>query len=451
MLLVAKLKFLLLLLLLSLNTVGYSAQQSGDAKLIIKLQLKGVIGPASSDYITRSLDKAIARSASAILIQMDTPGGLDLSMRQIIKKIIASPIPIITYVSPGGARAASAGTYILYASHIAAMAPATNLGAATPVQIGGFEGFGKDKTQEKESDQAKTTLSDPMKQKVVNDAAAYIRGLAKMHDRNIEWAEKAVTEAQSLSAEEALKLNVIDMIASDEQDLLNQLHDRKIKLSGHQINLSTVNSHIETLQPDWRNEFLSIITNPSIAYVLLMIGIYGLVFEFSNPGSIVPGTIGGISLLLAMYALQLLPVNYAGMALLLLGIALMIAEAFVPSFGILGLGGIAAFCIGSVILLDTDIPGFGINLQLIAAFAFSSAAFILFIIGLLIQSKHSPVVSGQEEMVGCHGVVMEDFDNTGMIRIHSENWQATCDHPLQKGQRVRVKAIEGLLLEVTPI
>ncbi|NOR70861.1 MAG: nodulation protein NfeD, partial [Methylomarinum sp.] len=418
-------------------------------------------GPATADYIERNLQKAVDSKAKAVLIKMDTPGGLDGSMRQIIKQIIASPIPVISYVAPGGARAASAGTYILYASHIAAMAPATNLGAATPVQIGGFGGFGDDKdsadkdsadkdSADKEKSKSKP-LSDPMTHKMVNDAAAYIRGLAKMHGRNEEWAEQAVREAASLSAEEALKLNVIDIVATDVTDLFRQLHGRKINVSGKELILNTEQIEIQNIKPDWRSQFLAVITNPSIAYILLMIGIYGLVFEFSNPGSIVPGTVGGICLLLALYALQLLPVNYAGMALILLGIALMTAESFVPSFGILGLGGVVAFVIGSVIFMDTDVPGFGIDLGLVAGFALSSAVFFIIAIGLLLKSRHSPVVSGKEEMLGCFGIVLDDFSGTGRVRIHSENWRASCELSLHKNEKVRVTAIDGLILRVMPI
>lgn len=291
------------------------------SSLIIHLEIKGVIGPATADYLERSLQKSVEGHAVAVLISMDTPGGLDAAMRRIIQHIIASPIPVISYVAPGGARAASAGTYILYASHIAAMAPATNLGAATPVQIGGFGGFGddQDKAGKDKEKSDPELLSDPMKHKIINDAAAYIRGLAKMHGRNEQWAEQAVRDAASLTAEEALQLNVIDVVASDPDDLFKQLQGQKLKVAGAELIFNTGTLNIRTIRPDWRSEFLAVITNPSIAYILLMVGIYGLVFEFSNPGSIVPGTIGGICLLLALYALQLLPVNYAGMGLMLLG------------------------------------------------------------------------------------------------------------------------------------
>ena len=450
-------RFVLLLLLLTGVTTVYSGEKNNQplnqSSVIIQLEINGVIGPATADYIERNLQKAFVSQAKAVLINMDTPGGLDASMRHIIKQIISSPIPVITYVTPGGARAASAGTYILYASHIAAMAPATNLGAATPVQIGGFGSFGDDKdSSDKDQDDEKAKpLTDPMTHKMVNDASAYIRGLAKMHGRNEQWAEQAVREAASLSSEEALKLNVINIVAVDVSDLLKQLHGRKVNVSGKEFIFNTEQIEILSIKPDWRSQFLAVITNPSIAYILLMIGIYGLAFEFSNPGSIVPGTIGGICLLLALYALQLLPVNYAGVGLILLGVALMVAEAFAPSFGILGFGGVIAFVMGSVILIDTDVPGFGIDLGLIAGFALSSAAFFIIAIGLILKSRHRPIVSGKEEMLGCVGVVLDDFTGTGMIRIHSESWRASSDQPLTKNEQVKVTAIDGLLLHVMPI
>ncbi len=452
-------RFLLLLLLTAVSAV-HAEQKNGlpvtNSVMVIQLEINDVIGPATTDYIERNLQKAIDSQARAVLITMDTPGGLDISMRKMIKKIIASPIPVIIYVSPGGARAASAGTYILYASHIAAMAPATNLGSATPVQIGGFGGFGDDKDSDDkdraDKDKGKTKpLSDPMSHKIINDAAAYIRGLAKMHGRNEEWAEQAVREAVSLSSEEALQLNVIDIVASDIADLFRQLQGRKINISGKELVLNIEQYQIQKVMPDWRSQFLAVITNPSFAYILLMVGIYGLVFEFSNPGSIVPGTVGGICLLLALYALQLLPVNYAGMGLILLGIALMTAEAFMPSFGILGLGGVVAFVIGSVILMDTDVPGFGIDLGLVAGFALSSAAFFIIAIGLLLKSRYNPIVSGKEEMLDSVGTVLDDFRGIGRVRIHSENWQASCNLPLHKNEKVRVTAIDGLILQVMPV
>ncbi len=421
-------------------------------KKIIQLQIEGPVGPATSDYLTRNLDKAADENVLFVLIRIDTPGGLDTSMREIIKKIIASPVPVVSYVAPSGARAASAGTYILYASHIAAMAPATNLGAATPVQLINPGQFGKDKStgEQAQDQQPNVVIDDPMAHKVINDAVAYIRSLAKLRGRNEQWAEKAVREAASIPAEEALQRHVIDLLAVDEADLIRQLDQRKVNVLGQEKILLTQNVKIEKLDPDWRSELLAVITNPNIAYILMLIGIYGLIFEFTNPGSVVPGTVGAICLLLALFAFQVLPVNYAGMALILFGVALMIAEAFVPSIGILGFGGVASFVIGSIILLDTDAPGFGINLGLVAGFALSSALFFILALGLLVKSKRVPVVSGREALIGETGEALENFDEIGMVRVHGENWQARSERPLDKHEKVIVYDIDGLTLLVKP-
>ncbi|HBA65520.1 MAG TPA: serine protease [Methylococcaceae bacterium] len=435
-----------------INCVSAENNQAAiPATTIVQLTIQDAIGPATSDYIERSMDKAAESGAKAILITLDTPGGLDSSMRQIIKKIIASPIPVITYVTPGGARAASAGTYILYASHIAAMTQGTNLGAATPVQlIGPTEAPGEKSDKDQSADQTTSSKSpkNAMAQKAINDAVAYIRSLAEMRGRNADWGEQAVREAASLSAEKALELNVIDILATDRHDLLKQLDQRKINVLGRYIALSTDNAAIQALEPDWRSELLAVITNPNIAYILLIAGIYGLIFEFSNPGAIVPGTIGGICLLLALFAFQVLPINYAGFALILLGISLMIAEAFVPSIGILGFGGLTAFVIGSVILMDTDAPGFGIDTALIGAFALTSAAFLIFVLGMLLKSRQKPIVTGREELLGETGIALADFTDLGPVRIHSEIWQARTQEALKKNQRVRVTGRNGLILEV---
>ena len=439
----------ILLILASTLLIPVSANNANHP--VFQLTINDAIGPATDDYVERSIESAILQQASLIIIQIDTPGGLDTAMRSIIKNITNSSVPVVVYVAPTGARAASAGTYILYASHIAAMAPGTNLGAATPVQIGGISPPGiqkeKDKTDKAIPDDNKSTLQ----RKIINDAVAYIRGLAQLRGRNQEWAEKAVREGVSLPAADALKNNIIDILATSTADLLNQVDGRVVVVKGQKQRLKTAGSTLKEINPDWRSRLLSVITNPNIAYILMLIGIYGLILEFYNPGSIVPGTVGAICLLLAMYSFQLLPINYAGMALILLGIALMVGEAFEPSFGMLGIGGVTSFVIGSIILIDTDVPGFGIDISVIATFAVASVILLVFVVGLAIKARKRPVVSGAEELIGSEALVIEDFEQQGRVNIHSENWNAHCDSPLQKGQHVKVIGINGLTLHVEPL
>jgi len=425
------------------------------AAMVRALTVEGAISPASADYLLRGIDKAIKEQAHLIVIEMDTPGGLDTAMRDIIKAILASPVPVATYVSPRGARAASAGTYILYASHIAAMAPATNLGAATPVELvpAGGDQPAPDKPGAAPPEAAKPADAPPgdaKMRKAVHDAAAYIRGLAELRGRNAEWAERAVREAVSLSASEALELKVIDLVATDLDDLLRQLNGRVIKMNGETVTLDTTNATVERVQPDWRSRLLAVIGDPGIAYILMLLGIYGLIYEFSNPGMLFPGVVGGICLLLALFALQVMPINYVGLALIILGIVMMISEAFIPSFGALGVGGIIAFVIGSVMLIDTDVPGYGIPWSLIVPMAVASGLLSFFVVGMAIKARARPVVTGAEEMLGATGEILDDMEHEGWARIHGEQWQVRSSVPLKRGSRVRVRARHGLVLDVEP-
>ncbi|MFM0162414.1 NfeD family protein [Paraburkholderia sediminicola] len=481
------------------------AEAAVAANSVVVIPVNGAIDPASADFIVRSLRRAADERAQLAVLQLDTPGGLDTSMRQIIKAILGSPVPVATFIAPSGARAASAGTYIIYASHIAAMAPGTNLGAATPIQmgIGGAEppaggggmpglpsgGAGAGAGAQKNgpgtpasADSASSanpansasaasgalpldTQSTELR-KQVHDAAAYIRGLAQMRGRNADWAERAVREAVSLSASEALAQQVVDLNARDIPDLLRQVDGRTISTAHGDVKLSTANVPVITLEPDWRNQFLAVITDPNVALVLLMIGMYGLFFEFANPGFVLPGVVGAISLLMGLFAMQMLPVNYVGLGLIFLGIAFLIGEAFLPTFGSLGFGGVVAFVIGALMLIDTDVPGYGIPLPLIAAVVVFSVVFVFGVSRLALRARRRPVVTGSEGLIGSLGVVLDGGLSpdagllpgdaaaggalAGWAQVHGERWRVSSTAPVAAGHAVRVTARRGLTLTVVP-
>lgn len=440
-----------LLLISSLVLALFMPPAWADGKAYV-VDVDGVIGPVSHDLITRAIDDAETDSATMVVLLMNTPGGLDHSMRKIIAAILDSEIPVVSYVYPPGSRAASAGTYILYASHVAAMSPATNLGAATPVQLGGLPKMPaapKPPAQEGEAEMPAQDNKTSMEKKIINDASAYIRGLAKLRHRNEEWAEKAVRDGLSLTAEEALKMSVIDLMADSVADLFQQLHGRTINLKDRSVTLDTQALTIVRIKPDWRSRLLSVITDPNIAYILMLIGVYGLVIEFSNPGGIFPGVIGSICLLLALYAFQVLPINYAGLALVGIGLGFIVSEMFITSGGILGIGGVVAFVIGSIILFDDRY--LAVSLPLIGGVAAIAAGFLLWIIRRLSTIRHKQVVSGLEYLIGQVAEVTHDFTGEGRVRVEGESWLAESTVPLTAGQKVRIKDVQHLVLKVESI
>lgn len=402
---------------------------------VVELSIHGGIGPASADYVIRGIEKS--QDADLIILTMDTPGGLDKSMRQMVQSILASNTPVTVYVTPSGARAASAGTYLLYASTIAAMAPGTHLGAASPVSItGAMSG----KHQEK----SKSVMS----QKVTNDAVAYIRSLAQLRGRDANFAEKAVLNAATMTATEALKAGVINIIAKNRADLLAQMNGLMVKQAGRDIKINTSNPEIKTVTPDWRMRFLLVITDPTIAYLLLLLGIYGIFFELVNPGFIAPGVIGAVSILIALYALQLLPVNYAGLALIVLGMMFIVGEAFVPSFGALGFGGTIAFIVGSILLIDTEHDSYRIAWSAISAMAVANIIIFVVLLGMAIQSKRKPIQHGTSYLIGMKGRALKPIQHEGQAVIQGEIWSVYSDMPISANTPLVVIEAEGLKLKV---
>lgn len=461
---------LLLVALVVLGTSFALGDAQEDDGRILLLEVEGTIGPAVSDFVRRGIERGEETDAEVVILRMDTPGGLDAAMRQIIQKIVSATVPVVTYVAPSGARAASAGTYILYASHVAAMAPATNVGAATPVKVGpgslpggqddtpqtnddqGGDDKDKEKDKDKDKDQeSKAAPKGAMERKIVNDAVAYIRGLAQMRGRNAEWAEQAVREAASLSAQDALTREVIDFVATDTLALVEKLEGFEVEVLGQTRTIRTEGLSVKTLEPDWRSELLSIITDPNVAYILMLLGVYGLFFELSNPGAILPGVAGVISLLLALYAFQVLPVNYAGVGLILLGIAFMVGEMFMPSFGALGIGGAIAFIIGSLIMMDTELEGYTLSVPLVVTFAAVSAAFFMIAMRMALRQRKQSIVSGQESIIGSVAEAVESFEREGRVRLQGELWTARTSRPVKQGEHVKVQGIDGLTLSVEPL
>lgn len=431
---------------LLLTALQLFAQSNPTGAHVRVLRIDGAIGPAIGSYVTQGILGARDAGAALVVLEMDTPGGLDGAMRSIIQVILDADVPVATWVAPQGARAASAGTYILYASHVAAMAPATNLGAATPVQIG-MPAL-PNPTDDGEEQAAAATEGSAMERKIINDATAYIRGLAERHGRNTEWAVRAVTEAASLSATEALDEGVIDLIAEDHADLLAQMQGRTVTVRGNTVTLDVTGLPLRQVGMDWRARFLTVVTNPNLILILGMIGIYGLILEFYNPGFGLGGTVGIICLLLAGYGLQLLPINYAGLGLILLGIALIIAEALQPSFGLFGLGGLVAFTVGGVMLVDTEVDAFRLSLPLLAALAVATAALLIYTLRAFIKLRQVPAVSGLHTLIGQLGESVADFTGTGTVKVSGELWQASCDTPLRKGEQIEVLDVNGLHLRV---
>lgn len=431
-------------------------QQEQSAGPVLLAEVTGVIGPPVAHHIENAIEDAEERGAQALILQINTPGGLETSMRDIIEDIMAANVPVIGYVAPAGGRAASAGTFILYATHVAAMAPGTNVGAATPVQLqGGGPGGGEDEAAPSEPGEAgeeevAPTNADALDRKAVNDAAAFIRSLADLRGRNAEWAERAVRYGEAISASEALELNVIELTADNVGDLMNALDGRTVNVLGAERTLRTEGRAPELVEPSFITQALAVLANPNVAFLLMMIGFYGIIYEFLSPGTIGPGVIGVICLVLGLYALNQLPLNYAGLALIVLGVAFMVAEAFTPTFGVLGIGGAAAFLIGAAMLIDTDIPEYRLSWVTIIAGAALTAGFALIALGYGVRSLRRRVATGREGMIGARAKVQDWQGGAGHVWVESERWIAAGPDSIKAGDWVRVTSVNGLQLSVAP-
>lgn len=468
-------KFKILILMFMITVLGFTAansraedaqkaEQDKAAQTAYVLEVRGAIGPAVTDYIKQTLKLAHNRDADLAIIKMHTPGGLVTAMQDIIQEILASDIPVATFVSPSGSHAASAGTYILYASHIAAMAPATNLGAATPVSMKGGtvpeksqdEDSTDDSDGDKDAKNKKTkkprSNDQALELKSVNDAVAYIRGLAELRNRNADWAEKAVREAVSLNAKEAKRQNIIDIIAEDLDDLAEQMNGKTVTIKGKDHTIQSSDINFVEAKPNWRTKILMIITDPNVAFFFMTIGFYGLIYEFANPGAMVPGIVGVICICIGLFALNVLPVNYAGLVLLLIGIGLMTAESFVPSFGILGIAGAISFAIGGTILIETDILGFGgVSWELIATMTGISVLLMIIILSMVVKAHKRRVETGDDAMIGSKATVKEWSGKKGVVLSFSEDWTAYSEDTLKvkKGDEIYIHARDGAKLKVS--
>jgi membrane-bound serine protease (ClpP class) len=430
------------------NALGQDGATAPGHGVALLVDIDGAIGPASVRHVANAIHAAQQdRANELIILRMNTPGGLVTSMREMIAAIVGSRVPVVGYVAPSGARAASAGTYILYATNIAAMAPGTNVGAATPISLGvpGLPGGESEKKDGNKDDMP----ADASKAKAVNDAVAFIRSLAELRGRNVKWAEDAVRKAESISAGQALKLGVIDVIADDIENLLTAIDGFKVKIGKTEQTLATKGLSVKRVEPDSLTEILSILTDPNVALILMMIGVYGLIFEFATPGSIGPGVVGAICLVLGLYALNQLPFNYAGLALLLIGVVCMIAEAFTPTFGVLGLGGLIAFVLGAAFLIDTDVPAFQLSWWVIGGTAIASALMLTLLLGYVWRTMRRPVAGGELGLVGRVARVTDWSGTAGHVFVHGERWAARAPEPLSEGQSVRVLRLDGLTLVVT--